>query len=1042
MIPRRVRLAILMPPWLRARGMARRPHEAAWLAFALHGFLILSGQYSFSFDAYTHMFFGDHYRMDWWSLWEPRWYTGFSVTSYPPLVHQLIGLLSHLTGLDAAFAALLWATLTAYPLAVYAFSRVFVGRTVAGYAALGAAVTPSIFFAAHVFGQLPTLMATLFALFGMAALAEYLRKGGALNGALALALFTVVMAAHHATLLFLPWVGLGLVIHLLAHEKIERAALFSRLAIFLPLAALAGLTVIWPFWAWGRDQGIQTPIDHPSRHNFLQDAFAVTAFFLPVYGPLMVLIPFAPWMGLQRRYSGLALAFLALFILGLGDTTPLPRILFRVGWEWLTYDRFAFWASLTLLPFFGVALLLARQWLPKYLGFRIYRFPKIQIKKRNADSWPPMRLGRPRRWATISIFMFMTLIALIVGKLSTLVPFEPAKIDMKPIVGFLARKNHSDWRYLTFGFGDQLAWLSTLTNATTIDGSYHTARSLPELRESGIAQIDTAFWIVNGLRALDPILQKSGGHGVRWGFVSLPAYIPVLRRNGWVRVTVLDNGIQVWENPSAVLPEPMDVPPADPAESFSWGVLPLLSLALAAGLAVARYRPFFVQRVLLAVQQIALGLLPVGLCFWYFHTMASTPAKGVYFTYTDMLLFASDILALLALLAWLLARRLGPPRLPATSARPAQSRKVSTGRVERWLLALCLLASLSTLWSVDWRLSLYVSLHLWLVFGVFLLIQDQPALWRSIAIGFCAALALEALIGFWQFSAQSTTFLNPLNLSWPGALDANTRGASVVQLPDGARWLRAYGTLPHPNVLGGFALMFLAGPGALFLLSAKRQAWAMVLFAFGAALLVLTFSRSAWVGFAAAGLALAFHRRKLDGKRLLTIGLASLTGLLAAAAPLYRLIFIRAGASPVATEEFSNEARAWLIQSTLNIIKDHPILGVGVGSYILEYARRAPYGYLIEPVHNLPLLIVAELGVAGALIVTGLAISIAVSAWRAQRPETVIFSAVLIGLLATSLFDHYLWTLAPGRMLLGLALGLWAGQHKQEQEMKDVTHPL
>ena len=79
MIPRRVRLAILLPPWLRARGVARRPQEAAWLAFALHGFLVLTTQYRVSFDAYNHMFFADHYRMDWWSLWEPRWYTGFNV---------------------------------------------------------------------------------------------------------------------------------------------------------------------------------------------------------------------------------------------------------------------------------------------------------------------------------------------------------------------------------------------------------------------------------------------------------------------------------------------------------------------------------------------------------------------------------------------------------------------------------------------------------------------------------------------------------------------------------------------------------------------------------------------------------------------------------------------------------------------------------------------------------------------------------------------------------------------------------------------------
>ena len=112
----------------------------------------------------------------------------------------------------------------------------------------------------------------------------------------------------------------------------------------------------------------------------------------------------------------------------------------------------------------------------------------------------------------------------------------------------------SGWRYLTFGFGDQMALLSTLTTATTIDGSYHTARTLPELRSSGIGQIDTAFWFPNGLSKLDPILQKAGEHGVRWGFVNVPQYVPVLERNGWLKIKTLKGGVQVWENPKAVPP--------------------------------------------------------------------------------------------------------------------------------------------------------------------------------------------------------------------------------------------------------------------------------------------------------------------------------------------------------------------------------------------------------------------------------------------------------------------------------------------------------
>ncbi|MCI0553519.1 MAG: hypothetical protein L0287_21445, partial [Anaerolineae bacterium] len=65
MIPRRVQLALL-------------------IAFLCHGFFILTARYRLSYDAYTHMLFANHYAENWFSLWETRWYTGFTVVSYPP----------------------------------------------------------------------------------------------------------------------------------------------------------------------------------------------------------------------------------------------------------------------------------------------------------------------------------------------------------------------------------------------------------------------------------------------------------------------------------------------------------------------------------------------------------------------------------------------------------------------------------------------------------------------------------------------------------------------------------------------------------------------------------------------------------------------------------------------------------------------------------------------------------------------------------------------------------------------------------------------
>ncbi|MDZ4719620.1 MAG: hypothetical protein SH847_14285, partial [Roseiflexaceae bacterium] len=63
----------------------RRLLLALALAFVYHGALLLSGTYKGTYDAYVHIFFADHYARSWWDPWDARWYTGFPLTSYPPV---------------------------------------------------------------------------------------------------------------------------------------------------------------------------------------------------------------------------------------------------------------------------------------------------------------------------------------------------------------------------------------------------------------------------------------------------------------------------------------------------------------------------------------------------------------------------------------------------------------------------------------------------------------------------------------------------------------------------------------------------------------------------------------------------------------------------------------------------------------------------------------------------------------------------------------------------------------------------------------------
>jgi hypothetical protein len=1024
LIPRRVRLATL-------------------LAFGLHGILILSARYRLSFDAYTHMFFADHYLYHWGTLWDPRWFGGFSVVSYPPLVHQLIALAGLLIGVDAGYALVSWVILSAYPLGIYAFSRIFVSRSAAAAAGLGAAVLPSIYLTAYTFGQLPTLTGALFALFSAAALADFLQTGRRLSAALAVLLVACVLGAHHATLLFLPELFFAVGLHCWLYHPKDRAILLARLTIFGAAAAAAGLVVIWPFWQWGQLQAMQTPIDHATRHNLFQDFNAAFLFFWSPYGPLALLIPFALIQARRRRFIGLGLAFGVLFLLGLGGSTPLPRWVFGPGWEWLTYDRFTFWATLLLLPFFG-------SWIAT-----LSKRPSI------APAWfkPALaRVARLRVRASLALVLFvLACCSMLVSFYPLLLPTQPQPIAMQPIVAFLAHNDNSQWRYLTLGFGDQFAFLNRLTQATTLDGSYFTARTIPELRSSGIGSIDAQYWNPLGLSALDPILQAAGKYGVRWVFLADPKYTFTLEKNGWIERVPLSNGVRVWENPQAVR-LPVSTPPVeDPLAVFSWGTLPLLALAITAALAALRLWPAHAQNFLYQLHSFWIGMLPLGLVLWYFRPLTTLEIPRVYFIYDNTLVFLADGLTLAAVLAWAAARWIGPRRAaesvgaareegghigPPLRGHPAwngmkegfRSFQIPFGSVQFWLLILLCLASLSIFWSQDRLVSAGICLQLWLGYALFVSLRDRPNTLRSAALGFCAALGLQIAIGFAEFVSQSTHFLQPLGLVWPGTLTPDLRGASVVQLSNGLRWLRAYGTLPHPNILAVFILAFLTGPAFLFL-NARFRVWAFLLFSAGIALLVLTFSRGAWIGLLAGALVWGIKLRHLNLRQIRLLGAGGTAGALAVAIPLHNLIFSRVGtpaSSP--TEEFSILGRTWLASQALQVIRQHPFNGLGIGSFVLDLARRAGIGYIIEPVHDLPLLIASELGLGSLLLLAGLAIASLHHLRQTRRPAAILLSAGLVALAAASLFDHSLWTLAPGRTLLWLILGLWAGQLREERD--------
>jgi len=103
--------------------------------------------------------------------------------------------------------------------------------------------------------------------------------------------------------------------------------------------------------------------------------------------------------------------------------------------------------------------------------------------------------------------------------LPTFRPTQPDFIDPAPIVKFMDEDRHSEWRYLTLGFGDQFAYHSALINAESVDGNYHSARRLPGLMNYSVERLENSKYAgVPGLASLNQFLVNAETFHLKYVF--------------------------------------------------------------------------------------------------------------------------------------------------------------------------------------------------------------------------------------------------------------------------------------------------------------------------------------------------------------------------------------------------------------------------------------------------------------------------------------------------------------------------------------------
>ncbi len=385
-------------------------------------------------------------------------------------------------------------------------------------------------------------------------------------------------------------------------------------------------------------------------------------------------------------------------------------------------------------------------------------------------------------------------------------------------------------------------------------------------------------------------------------------------------------------------------------------------------------------------------LLPTQLGYHFWPEWAMVLGRRV--DYLSPTLYVTDIIIFILLVSWFFEFR---PRIRMHIAIPL------------------LLFAVLNIWIAK---NQPVALFKWLKTAEFILLGWYIVRTKPSASFFVTTLSLgvfySSILAIVQFALQRSIG-GPLWWLGERTFNVDTPGIARIVLV-GRELLRPYATFPHPNVLGGFIATVLPfiiiqlSNNPINKLSNKKKIYYLVTFILGTIALLLTFSRSAWVG-GVVGIGISIwylvYRKK---KRSFFSSI------------LYTIPFILIVVTVVSTvspQEESVVVRRQLNAAALSMWQHSPAFGVGLGNFLVELPKNlvSRQIYFLQPVHNIYLLALSEIGVMGFLLFV----------WFLQKIFRHPFGTWHLAfgiLLMLGLVDHYPLTLQQGQLLLTVLAGM------------------
>jgi hypothetical protein len=513
-------------------------------AFVFNLTLVVLRVYELSYDAFTHLFFANHYANDWFGIWDSRWYGGFYMTGYTPLSHQIMALLSFISGISLPYGILSIATALFLIWATQSFGSALGMRSKS--IPWIVALAPPLYMFLYLFGQLPAVLCTAFILASSSYLSQYVDDGGYKRLLFAALLAALSFFTHElVTVLLLP----PLLIILLS--KSHSFVAIKRLAAWGIISLAIAAPVMLDFLSFLRTSSPQAPIPHVTRGDFLVGP-ASLPFFWGIYGSIILLLPLAFFTLLDLRKRVYSLVAGSFIILGLGGVTPIPLAIFGSAiYNLLTYEKFSFWGAILLAIPLGVY---ADRFVARDGGWFRKKFTLVLV---------------------LSLFL-SSVGALFAGYSTVLSVTRP---DVQQISSYL-NTQQGDGFYVTLGLGPLSKELSIIATKTTLDWGYNTARRLPVLSQSRVDDIDGAKYFPGGMSFVSRVLNNS--LGVRWVVLGDTVYQPLVVYAGFIQVHQVNGSLPVtiWERANQAGGNDGGATAFD-TKSYTWGLLPMLTLVAA-----------------------------------------------------------------------------------------------------------------------------------------------------------------------------------------------------------------------------------------------------------------------------------------------------------------------------------------------------------------------------------------------------------------------------------------------------------------------------